>query len=382
MNTFLTTKNEAACCGCLSCMYSCPTGSISLSERFDKFSYPQLDSSKCINCGICRDVCPNDNLKLNSIISTHALKHNEREVRLNSSSGGAFTAISDILLDEGYTVYGAVLDDDFHVVHRSASNKEERNKMRGSKYIESSLVGIYPDIKSRLERNEKVLFVGTPCQTNGLKTFLKKEYENLFTIDLVCNGVGSPKIFEDYLNLVSNGKGVNNFIFRYKADDKWSSDFKIYIDCESKNEEYLNSLYTLLFVRQFGYRPSCSECKFTRTERPGDLTIGDFWTINSINKDFNDSTGVSFVSANTSKGEKFLKEKLNNCETIETDKEKTIKAIPRMHESVNDSVIKHKFWKYYKSHSAKKTFDVYGSQSLYSKIRRKPFELLYKLLKH
>ncbi len=384
MNTYLTTKEEQYCYGCLSCVYSCPTGAISIEKRFDEFAFPTVDTKKCINCDKCSKVCPNDTA--DSIVSpvkrTFALKHKNTETRKQSSSGGAFTAISDYLMDEGYKVYGAVFDESFHYVkHIGSYAEEDRNRMRISKYVESSLEGIYPEIKKELENSKKVFFTGTPCQVAGLKAFLSKPYDNLLTMDLVCNGLVSPKIFKDYIIHLSNNSRVSFFAFRSKENNSWENSKIPVIKCDDNTNSNCISYINNFLDRSIGKRVSCSSCKFASASRPADITVGDFWTIDWIKPDFKDETGVSLITSNTEKGDKITEKLKSIAETAETDKEKTIKGMPRLINPVRASTINDMFWKYYKKHSAEKTLEIYGGNSLKSKLMRKPFEYINAKLK-
>ena len=383
MNTYLTTGSKSTCYGCLACIYSCPTGALTIADCFDKFAYPALDTAKCVNCGKCKAVCPNDNADkvVNPVKATYALKYRDNDVRLHSSSGGAFTAITDLLLNQGYKVYGAAFDESFKVRHIGTTLTSVRDRMRGSKYVESSLEGIFPQIKDELENSTKVFFSGTPCQVAGLKTFLGKIYKNLVTADLICTGVLSPKIFEDYLTVVSNGSKIESYTFRDKSGGSWYSSEKSSIDCQDTSKlEFLGSFFKL-YERCLGKRESCSQCKFAQSSRPGDITIADFWSISWILPEFEDELGVSLVIAETEIGNNLVAKLDQNSDVAETDTEKTLKSVPRLNGAAQASSINNMFWSYYRHHSPEKMLKVYGGNSLYSKLRRKPFEIINSRLK-
>lgn len=384
MNTYLSLKNEKECCGCLSCVYSCPTGAITLQDRFDKFSYPQIDASKCINCGKCEKVCPNDTVSdlVSPIIKTFALKHKDIDTRKHSSSGGAFTAISDLLMNEGYKVYGAVFTDDYlYVNHIGSYEKSDRNRMRISKYVESNLKDIYHAVKKDLENNEKVFFTGTPCQSTGLRAFLGKKYDNLFVMDFVCHGVLSPKLMLDYMDLVSNKGSIKNFSFRNKVENTWENSESVYIECDDKTNNGYKDYYYKFFTRSIGMRESCGTCKYAQQNRGSDITVGDLWSAGWLCPEMNDDFGVSFVSANTESGLELLKKLNVSCEISELEREKAISGMAHLNHSSPVSSLNGMFWKYYKKHSVKQTFEIYGGDSLYSKLRRKPFEIAFAKLK-
>lgn len=384
MNTYLTSGNEKDCCGCLSCMYSCPVGAITAEKRFDEFSYPKLDADKCINCGKCKTVCPIDNVEklVKPIKSTYALKHKDTEIRKNSSSGGAFTAISDYLMGEGYKVYGAVFDESYHYVnHIGSYKKEDRDKMRISKYVESSVKDIFPEIKKSLDEGGKVFFTGTPCQSSGLKAFLQKDYDNLFVMDFSCHGVTSPKVISDYIDLLSNGSKVSYFAFRDNKNNNWAKSQTPYIECEDKSNLNLLSYCYRIISRSIGLRSSCSDCKFAQKNRASDITVGDLWSINWLCPEINDDYGVSFFAVNTKKGHNMLKNIYETCDIYELNLEKAISGVGQLNAPAKGSAINDMFWNYYRKHSAEKTFAIYGGDSLYSKLRRKPFEIINQKLK-
>lgn len=384
MNTYLSFKNEKDCYGCLACVDSCPTGAISIQKRFDSFSYPQIDTQKCTNCGKCEKVCPNDNVSAitSPIIKTYALRHNDINTRKVSSSGGAFTAISDLLMSDGYKVYGAVFTEDYHYVnHIGSYEKTDRNRMRLSKYVESSLKDIYPSIKNDLENNEKVFFTGTPCQSAGLRAYLGKKYDNLFIMDIVCHGVLSPKLMCDYIDLLSNKSRIDYFTYRDKVNNTWENSETPYIECEDKsNLNYLQYCYKF-FSRSIGIRESCGACKFAQPNRSSDITVGDLWSVRWICPELNDDYGVSFVSANSERGSDIIKRLNETCTIVELEKKKAISSIVHLNTSNKVSPINGMFWNYYKKHSAEQTLKIYGGDSFYSKLRRKPFEMVLSQLK-
>ena len=379
MNTYLTTKDEKSCCGCLSCVYSCPTGAISVENRFDAFAFPTVDAAKCVGCDKCRKACPNDCAEavISPIRRTFALKHKSDETRKRSSSGGAFTAISDCLMEDGYKVYGAVFDGTYrHVMHVGSASKDDRDRMRISKYVESSLKGIYPAVRSELDAGQRVFFTGTPCQVAGLKAFLSKEYDSLFTMDFVCHGVFSPKLMSDYIELLSNGSKIAYFAFRDKTNSTWEASEKPTIQCEdTSNLRYLPYCYRLI-SRSFGHRPSCSACKYAQSSRPSDITVGDLWSAGWLCPELKDDLGVSFLSVNTDKGQALLDRLKESCTLRELDKEKAVSSAEHLNRPSRPSYINDMFWKYYKRHSPRKTIELYGGDSLKSKLMRKPFEYI------
>ena len=198
-------KNE--CCGCTACMSVCPRKAISMSPDDKGFLYPVIDKDKCIECGLCTRTCSfgKTSHKFHSDVplKAYGAKHKDSDIRANSRSGGCFTAISDYVLENNGCVFGARLLDDLSVQHVLAESKSERDKMRGSKYVQSNLGNCFSVVKEKLEGGRLVLFSGTACQVDGLYAYLGRDYENLITIDIVCFGVPSPKVLRDYLMSVA-----------------------------------------------------------------------------------------------------------------------------------------------------------------------------------
>ena len=195
-------ERKEECCGCTACMSICPQQAITMIADEEGFLYPSINQELCIECDLCKKVCPfSDNYRTSGNYDqplVYAAKHKDDNVRMNSSSGGMFTAISDYILDIDGVIFGAAFDENFVVRHQRAETVEERNKFRGSKYVQSNLVGVFKDIKNELNKGRTVLFTGTPCQNAGLRSYLNKNYDNLYLCDIVCHGTPSPLIFENY----------------------------------------------------------------------------------------------------------------------------------------------------------------------------------------
>lgn len=377
MNKFLMTGNKEECCGCLACVQKCPTKALTKIIDEEGFVYPKLDKNKCIQCERCEKVCSFERNDLNIIQNVYAFKHTEENVRLNSSSGGAFTAISDYFLQQGYKVYGVILDEEGKVIHTGTKDIVVRDRMRGSKYVQSDIGDVYTIIQNELQLDEKVIFVGTPCQVNGLKLFLGKKYSNLVTIDLICHGVVSPLVFRDYLSLVSNESEVYEYKFRDKKEASWGR-HQASIECQDRgNTKYL-PYFMNLFNRAFAFRPSCHNCKFAKTERPSDITLADFWGIENIDRDFTDELGVSLVLLNNTEYKLIVEEIFSEFE-YNIHSFKKVGFQPHLYHPAAASVIRDKFWKDYQKKGAKWTLHMYGSDTLYSKLKRKPLEFIRKI---
>ena len=308
MNLFKAREN---CSGCTACMNICPNSAITMKPDEKGFLYPEIDSGRCTECGMCRRVCSFQNYsptEQKPLPHAFAVKHQADDVRMKSSSGGMFTAVSDWILNQGGVVYGAAFDDAFQVHHTRAATKEERNAFRGSKYVQSSAGRVFRDVKADLKAGLPVLFTGTPCQTAGLKNFLAQSRintEKLCLCDLVCHGAPSPGVFQSYLNELRQkyGSEINALTFRYKPAGWRSQQIAVWF---RNGKEYqapcAEDIYYMLFLQNIILRPSCSRCPFANLHRPSDITIGDFWGLENSMPEFEDSKGVSIVLTNSNKG--------------------------------------------------------------------------------
>lgn len=341
------------CCGCSACYNGCPVSAIEMVADFEGFQYPVINEDLCIDCYWCRRICPfiNSGELKEKLPTLYYSKHKEESILLDSTSGGAFTGISDLVLKENGVVFGAVFDENFIVKHIGANNKELRNKMRKSKYSQSELGILFKEIQDLLTRNIKVLFTGTPCQVAGLKGFLNnlKWDENLLLVDLVCHSIPSPKVFSDYLNLIEEEekKKITWIDFRYK-DVSWSREnsnkgFKY--KTEGSDEIKTNNLfYEMFFQWKTIMRPSCEICHFADIHRVGDLTIGDYFGIEEYDKSLYDEKGVSFILVNTEKG-KYMLDKLENQMVIsKRNLDEIIKHQERVSEPVKFPEDRKDFW--------------------------------------
>lgn len=233
----------------------------------------------------------------------YAVKHKDEIVRSNSRSGGIFTAVSDWFLDHSGIVYGCVLDENLNVVHERADNTTCRDKMRGSKYVQSFLGDTFKLVAKDLADDKYVLFTGTSCQVAGLKAYLGKEYSKLLCLDIVCHGVPSPLVWDKYVKWQeTNNKSKAVFVdFRNKKKYGWRDHIESLVFANGKQMDSI--VFTRLFYGHNILRPSCYECPFKSVHHPGDITIADYWGIEKAAPEFDDNRGVSLVLVNSAKGE-------------------------------------------------------------------------------
>lgn len=304
---YFDSNKKEECCGCTACMNACPTSAIKMKEDEEGFLYPVINEESCIHCNLCRKVCCWENTSYDNVSEpiTIASVLKDKEERQKSTSGGVFYAIAKWVINQGGIVYGAAFDKDMQLHHIGARSLEELQKIRGSKYLQSELGTSYKDVKNHLDIGQWVYFTGTGCQVAGLKKYLRKDYSNLITSDLVCHGVPSQKLFNKHMAYMEQKYHDKVVDFRFR-------DYKSGIGCETcyfeKREPIINPTYELSpylysFMYGFTFRMSCYECKFAKVPRQGDITLADFWGVEHFIPKIDRNNGVSLILLNTKKGE-------------------------------------------------------------------------------
>lgn len=320
------------CTGCSTCKNICPQKCISMVEDNEGFIYPEVDYSKCTNCNICKNTCPrNNNIESHPHQNAFAVKNKNINTREASSSGGVFTELAKYVLDNSGIVFGASYNDIMEVEHIMVDSLKDLKKLQGSKYVQSNIGTILIKVKEQLENNKLVLFSGVPCQIQGLKQFLKIDYSNLICVDVVCHGVPSPKVFRNYLNKVAleNNSKITNLSFRNK-DNGWKN-YNLKTTFENKlikNVIFSDDIYMKGFLKNLYLRPSCNSCIANNFRSGSDITLGDYWGIEKIEKDFDDDKGVSLVLLNTQAGEKIFNKISDNFDILKSDINFAIKNNP------------------------------------------------------
>ena len=306
MESVFTAKEY--CCGCTACENICPKKAISMNTDETGFWYPQIDSQKCVDCGLCKKVCQFGKKEIEDAsndINCYALKHKDISVIKHSRSAGAFTALTDFVIANGGVVYGAVLDADMIVRHQRAENIEQRNRFRESKYVQSNLDGTFKAVLNDLKDGKTVLFSGTGCQCDGLRAFLsakKIDTTNRLLVDIVCHGVPSPKMFAEYIkwNEKKHKSSLTGFKFRDKDKYTWGEGIEklTFLNGEIAYQDYFTGYIFSNFVRS-----SCYECKYTTPYRNSDITLADFWGSEKSCPEFTDyKNGCSLVLLHSPKG--------------------------------------------------------------------------------
>lgn len=302
-------NDKKLCTGCGMCLNICPKHAITMQKDKHGFVYPFIDKAKCIDCNMCRLICPSNSEKDGIQNTTHvyAAWNKNKKVRKNSSSGGIFTLLAEHVINDGGVVAGVCWGANNRPEHILIENLNDLYKLQGSKYVQSFTGNIYSEVKKKLLENKKVLFSGTPCQVCALQSFLKRKYDNIYYIDVICHGVPSQDIFDRYLEerVSENQSKINKIYFRYK-NPYWDYS-NVRIEFENGNiymKKTIEDPYFNLFNIGYSLRESCHSCQYTNLHRYGDITLADFWgyKANSF-KMRGYLKGTSCIMINSKKGE-------------------------------------------------------------------------------
>lgn len=314
MNNYLTTGDKSSCCGCRACEQICPVKCISFSTDEEGFLVPSVNRGKCIDCNACARVCPIDNPTEGKMpVGIFATASSDLATKKKSSSGGVFYLLASNIVAKGGIVVGAALNlEERRLCHTAVDNVDELTALLGSKYIASDTEATFSEVRRHLIEGRKVLFVGTPCQIAGLQGFLRKDYINLYTCDLLCHGVPSQYVFERYIDwLERKHKGkVVSLNFRDKEKYGWSITLRYDIERRGRIKSHYVpaglSPYFYGFLRGKFLRESCYHCLYTKLQRTGDLTLADFWGVKELNLSDDLSSGCSCVLVNTNRGQELF----------------------------------------------------------------------------
>ena len=331
-------NNGKDCCGCEACAQACPKNCIVMTTDEEGFVYPSIDRKSCVSCGICQSVCPVLIPKKKTCpIHIYAAYANDNQLRSGSSSGGVFSLLANYVLEQNGMVFGAAFDKDFFVHHISIRSKEELTLLRGSKYVQSRINNAYQDVKAALGKGVPILFSGVGCQIAGLKAYLGKEYEQLYTVDVLCHGVPSPRVWEKYIREQETqfASEVTNVSFRCK-DSGWKQ-YSVKLSFSNGTEyrtPFEKDLFMNCFLSDICLRPSCYACKFRESRSGADLTLGDAWGIQRYMPEMDDDLGTSVVVVNTEKGRKLLDAISAGAEIRPVDAQKALEGNPVYYQSV------------------------------------------------
>ena len=371
----ITEKSE--CCGCNACVQRCPKQCISMKEDEQGFLYPFVDTTSCIDCGLCEKVCPILNpFDTKEPLQVLAAKNKNEDQRLKSSSGGTFILLAEHIIKQGGVVFGARFDTNWEVEHCYAETIEELEPLMRSKYVQSKIGNTYKEAEQFLKDGRLVMFVGTSCQIAGLKRFLRKEYDNLLAVDFICHGVPSPGIWRKYLEEIKSSRseaaGKNtvlslslksvpvitgiNFREKQQGGYGWKK-YGFVVQAKSpskgdKNSVLLSSIFNEnIFMKGFlsnlYLRPSCYKCKAKNGAANSDITIADYWGIQKYHPEFDDDKGVSVVFVHTYKGNDIIKELSSPLDIIKSNFEEATSSNPSYILSINVPTKYSHFWNIY-----------------------------------
>lgn len=340
-------EDKSKCCGCYACFNICPKQAIEMKEDEKGFKYPTIHKEKCINCGLCEKVCPIINkTKTENMPKAYACYNKNEKIRLESSSGGIFTLIAEYILDNNGIIYGAAFNDNWDVEHIRIDNKDDLSKLRTSKYVQSNINNTYKLAKKDLDDGRKVLFTGTPCQVNGLYSFLNKEYSNLYTQDIICHGVPSPKVWKKYLDFRKKKDSASPMRINFRQKDEGWNLYALLLQYNNNayKTNHNDDLFMQAFLRDACLRDSCYDCSFKEKNRKTDITLADFWGINNVVPEINDDKGTSLVIVNTEKGQDLINNIKDNMVYKEVDFEQSIQYNKAMYQSATKPQLREEFF--------------------------------------
>lgn len=315
------------CCGCRACEQVCPKKCVSMNLDEEGFFYPSIKIDECIECNLCKQVCPIQDReeKQNKHMEVYAVKSKSIENIRESSSGGAFSVFAEYIIQNNGVVCGCAFNDKFIAEHLFVDDIKDIKKLKGSKYVQSDTLNTYKETKEYLKQNRLVIYVGTPCQIDGLKRFLdikKIRCDKLITIDLICHGVPSPGLFNKYIEYIQKKSKIEltDFKFRDKSRGEWglvySYSFKKNNKIKKKVKSASLSPYYNAFLNNMIFRPVCYECKYAKESRISDITLGDFWGVENYHQEFDRKYGVSALILNSEKGKKLFDENSHKFDYI------------------------------------------------------------------
>ncbi len=367
--------DENLCSGCGACATICPKQCIAMTADQDGFLRPFVDTSVCIQCGRCEKICPvaNKNRDDGQTPRTFAAVYRDAAVRERSSSGGVFYALAKHVIDAGGVVLGASFDQNFAVVHTYVENLDELTRIQGSKYVQSCTGDAYVQAKKFLDEGRLVLFTGTPCQIGGLYAYLNCMYDNLITQDVVCHGVPSPKLWENYVKEqeVLHGSKVTAVSFRDKKSGWKTYSVSFGFENGDTASQILNEdPYMRAFLSHLALRPACHECSFKQVHRVSDITLADFWGVEKLFPEKNDNKGISLVMCHSRRGEQLFSSVKDNMDVWPVDFENGIKDNVSMIKSSPASPLRQAFLNEVGKKRLDKLSRKYCGKSVISRARR------------
>lgn len=363
-------EDKRNCCGCTACKNVCPKNAIEMKEDEEGFLYPSVAQDVCVNCGLCEKVCPilNRTEEKEKSQSAYLIRHNDGTVLKQSTSGGAFTAFAQVVLKQGGVVFGAAFDEHYEVHHIAVEREDELYKFRNSKYVQSDPEDTFLLVKNHIKQNRLVLYSGTPCQIEGLKSYLGEKPENLLLVDVVCHSIPSRLVWRKYKAM---RKSETPVAFRDKSKYGYE-----YSQISFKDEKKINfrgvesDPYLRAFFSDMSVRPACYSCKFKKRYRESDLTIWDCFGIHKLDKSFDDNKGVTCCLVHSVSGKQLVEEAKEFAAIKEVDVGKTVDGVKEMVASVKMNPKREAFFADVAVMEDKELFDKWFPVTLKVRIKR------------
>ncbi len=321
--------DEERCTGCGACFNVCPKHAISFSDNDEGFPSPEIDESLCIHCGLCYKKCPVlYPPSVSRIREAYAAQMKDKKALKNSTSGGVFNVLAQDTINNGGIVFGCIWDSNYNARICAASETEQIEKMKGSKYVWSNARESYCEVKGNLDKGRQVLFCGLPCQVAGLRNYLSKDYDNLFLLDFLCSGTPSPLAFHKYLDSICSNTEYKDLNLKFR--DKNPYGVGVHISYKDKKAsprgEHITNPYYYAFYSHLIDRRSCYHCSYGSDDRISDITVGDYWGIERYHPSLDIKAGISALMVNTEKGEQLIKRVSEQLELTPTELSNISKA--------------------------------------------------------
>ena len=343
------------CTGCSACLNICSHGAISMVKGVNGHLFPEIDTDKCVGCNQCVNSCPNNTLpEFHTPVSSYVATAVDRKEALTSTSAGIASVFSRHIIENGGVVYGSSGIDCQHVRHIRVASSADIDNIKGSKYVQSAIEDAFTQIKADLIKGINVLFIGTPCQVSGLYGYLRKKYDNLYTVDLVCHGVPSQQILNDALKAYIPDTIHDEVILRFRKKEKGKSLYGLFAEDKQGrpiyHSVYPENEYITGFLSGLFYRESCYQCHYARPERVSDITVGDYWDREKKVVLSNSNGGLSMVIVNTEGGQHLMDECNSMMNIVSGDFSDFVKRNGQLDHPINKYRLYDEFVKDYQEH--------------------------------